>query len=425
MATAMAGTICLILTGCTKDRGFSTMKIYTPVYKSTADVRAAIKTGEPQPVAEAGKMFIQGNYIFLNEVNRGIHIIDNTNPAAPVNKAFITIPGNNDVFAKGNVLYADSYTDLLAIDISNVEHIQLKTYLHNIFPSRNFVLGTPVPDGMIIANWQVRDTTIKLDIQPGQGIWKNSEYFYNGGIYFDGQGVGPTSIYTLASSYSPKAYGSGTGGSTSRITIINNYLYAVDASLLSSINISDALSPKLANTNFNAINAQTIFALNNTLFLGGSIGMAMFSVDGDPATPVADGVFGHFCSNDPVIADGNTAYVTLHASTSCNANINELEVIDVTDIKQPVMLKAYPLNGPIGLSKDGNYLFVCDSDGLKIFDATQPTDLKFIKTVNIDKPYDVICLNKIAYVSTAGGLYQLDYSNIDNIKQLSKIIMSY
>lgn len=426
MATAMTATACLIMTGCTKDRGFSTMKVYTPVYKPAADVRASIKAEEAQPVAEAGKMFIQGNFIFLNEVNRGIHIIDNTNPSAPVNKAFINIPGNGDVFVKGSVLYADSYTDLLAIDISNIQHVQLKTYLHNVFPSRSRVLGVVVPEGMVIADWMVRDTTINLDIQPGQGIWKNSNYFYNGGIFFDGQsGSRPASIYTLASSSSPKSYGSGTAGSTSRITTVNNYLYAADGALLSAINISDALSPKVESTNFTPINAETIFALNNTLFLGGAVGMSMFSIDENPASPVAEGVFGHFCSSDPVIADGNTAYVTLHAGNGCNVSINELEVVDISDIKQPTLIKTYPLTAPIGLSKDGDHLFVCDADGLKIFDATHSSDLQLIKTVNVSKPYDVICINKIAYVSAEGGLFQFDYSDINNIKQLSKIIMPY
>lgn len=425
MAAAMAVTACLIVTGCTKDRGFSAMKIFTPVYKSTADIRAAIKADEPQPVSEAGKMFIQGNYIFLNEVNRGIHIIDNTNPSAPVNKAFINIPGNGEVFVKGNVLYADSYTDLLAIDISNIQHIQFKSYLHNAFPSRSYVLGVLVPEGMIVADWQVRDTTINLDIQQGQGIWRNNEYFYNGGIFFDGaQGGRPTSIYTLASSSAPKAYNGGAAGSTSRITMVNNYLYTVDGAVLSAINISDPLSPKLSNTASTSINAQTIFALNNTLFLGGAIGMSIFNID-DAAAPVAEGTFGHFCSNDPVIADGNTAYVTLHAGNSCNVSINELDVVDITNIKQPVMLKTYPLTGPIGLSKDGNYLFVCDADGVKIFNASLSTDLKLVKTITVNKPYDVICINKIAYITADKGLYQFDYSDMSNIKQLSKIIMSY
>jgi hypothetical protein len=50
----------------------------------------------------AGKLFIQGHYIFLNEVDKGIHVIDNSNPAQPRNVAFIDIPGNVDLAVKGN-----------------------------------------------------------------------------------------------------------------------------------------------------------------------------------------------------------------------------------------------------------------------------------------------------------------------------------
>ena len=60
-----------------------------------------------------------GNYIFLNEVNKGVHIIDNSNPAKPSIKAFINIPGNVDIAVKGSTLYADLFADLVVVDISN------------------------------------------------------------------------------------------------------------------------------------------------------------------------------------------------------------------------------------------------------------------------------------------------------------------
>ena len=36
-----------------------------------------------------GKLYILGNYIFLNEIDKGIHIIDNAIPSSPKNVAFI------------------------------------------------------------------------------------------------------------------------------------------------------------------------------------------------------------------------------------------------------------------------------------------------------------------------------------------------
>ncbi|HEY1021789.1 MAG TPA: hypothetical protein VGE06_05725, partial [Flavisolibacter sp.] len=114
--TALCFTIAF--TGCMKDSITKTYTIYTPVYKDRAEVLANIKSNAPRPIHEKGKIFLYGHYIFLNELNKGVHVINNSNPAAPVREAFIDVPGNIDIAVKGNTLYADLYTDLLAIDIS-------------------------------------------------------------------------------------------------------------------------------------------------------------------------------------------------------------------------------------------------------------------------------------------------------------------
>src|SRR5437867_12520350 len=98
-----------ILHSCLKDKCTHTYRIYTPVYKTTQEVRANIKSNGPKEIVNAGKLYLRGPYIFLNEIDRGIHIIDNTNPASPKNIAFIDIPGNMDLAVKGNTLYADLY----------------------------------------------------------------------------------------------------------------------------------------------------------------------------------------------------------------------------------------------------------------------------------------------------------------------------
>ena len=84
-----------------KDKCTRSYTFYEPVYKTIAEVRANIKSNSPRPVERPGKLFIRGNYIFLNEIDRGIHIIDNTNPSAPKNIAFVDIPGNLDIAVKG------------------------------------------------------------------------------------------------------------------------------------------------------------------------------------------------------------------------------------------------------------------------------------------------------------------------------------
>src|SRR5678815_3723699 len=97
------------LEGCVKDSLKTTYTYYMPVYESKAQVLQNIKSAAPQPLQNTGKLFLLGNYIFVNEINKGVHIIDNSNPASPKNVSFISIPGNIDIAVKNNTLYADLY----------------------------------------------------------------------------------------------------------------------------------------------------------------------------------------------------------------------------------------------------------------------------------------------------------------------------
>jgi hypothetical protein len=152
--------------------------------------------------------------------------------------------------------------------------------------------------------------------------------------------------------------------------------------------------------------------------------MLIFDVS-NPDAPVQQGVFEHVRSCDPVIADDNYAYVTLHAGSACGENLNRLEVLDINDITQPQLFKTYDLTNPHGLSKDENILFICDGDdGLKIFDAIDVSNIRQLQRIKLSETFDVICYNKIAIVSAKDGLYQYDYSNVNDVKLLSKIVIT-
>jgi hypothetical protein len=160
--------------------------------------------------------------------------------------------------------------------------------------------------------------------------------------------------------------------------------------------------------------------------------MSIYDVS-TPTSPTFLTMFSHAKVCDPVIADSNYAYVTLHTEESTTSSpfislmcsggtTNELDVLDVSDIKQVKEVKQYSLTQPHGLGKEGNTLIVCDgNDGLKVYDATSPANLVLKQKIALSKTYDVICLNGIAIVSTATALYQYNYSDINNVKLLSKL----
>src|SRR5690349_3886528 len=165
VATALLAFTCSFLPGCIKDsyKKSYTYTYYEPVYKTTQEVRDNIKSNAARPIENPGKLYVLGNYIFLNDIDKGIHVIDNSNPAQPRNIAFIDIPGNLDIAIKGNTLYADMYTDLVTIDISDPHAVSVKKFINNLYPYRAYGNGYVNPNDpqKIVVDWVRHDTTVK------------------------------------------------------------------------------------------------------------------------------------------------------------------------------------------------------------------------------------------------------------------------
>ncbi|HEU4469824.1 MAG TPA: hypothetical protein VFR58_01965 [Flavisolibacter sp.] len=406
----------LLLQGCLKDSYTRTYSYsyYVPVYKTTAEVRANIKSNGPKPVEKPGKIYIRGQYIFLNEIDKGIHIIDNANPSSPRNIAFIDIPGNMDLAVKGDVLYADLYTDLVAIDISNPLQVAVKKLVEGIFPHRYYSTGFAPDTSRIIASWEKRDTTVSESFD--QVRWaQEKNIFINFSAASSAGGNGQS--FASVSPY-------GVGGSMARFAIMGNRLYTVGDNYLDAFNISDPVNPfNTARKNVGR-NIETIYPFQNHLFIGSTSGMYIYNVS-NPDNLVETGKFGHVESCDPVIADQQHAYVTLRSGTVCQGFSNQLEILNLNDLANPTLVKVYQLTNPRGLSKDGNTLFICDGrDGLKVFDASNVSNLRLLKTIGGMETYDVITLNGNAIVVANDGLYQYDYSNLSDIRLRSRITLS-
>jgi len=397
----------LLLTSCLKDTGYHHYTVYTPVYKTTAEVRAAIKSGVPAPVKEPGKMYIIGNYIFLAEKLQGIHIIDNTNPASPINKAYIKIPGCEDMAVIGNTLYADCYTDLMTIDIADPMNVVLKKHIVNLFPDRRDVGAFDVDTNRVITEWVAKDTTIRIAAPQRSFFSENKLFSQDAALSFSRISNGGNTVAQ--------------GGSMARFAILNNYLYTVTSSTLNTVNITQPQLPTFTSSVNLGFGIETIYPFQDKLFIGSTTGMQIFSVAA-PAAPVRLSLFSHARRCDPVIVDSIYAYVTLRGGGSCGGPSNELNVVNVQNVLSPTLVKMYPLTSPGGLSKEGHWLFICDGkDGLKCFDAANVMDIKLKKTIVMAEPYDVICTNGKAIVSAKDGLYQYNISNINDIKLLSKI----
>ena len=399
------------LHSCLKDNVTKTYSIFEPIYKSKSDVLADIKSSTPVSISNPGKIYMYGNYIFLNEVNKGVHVIDNSNPASPVIKAFINIPGNVDIAVKGSVLYADLFTDLVVVDISNPLNAALQKVVPKIFPERVYAAGFVADSTQVIVGWTEKKIKEPVDGQPGAGRgWIRRDALLSFSSFQSGT-PGSGGVQTVT----------GIAGSMSRFSIVNDQLYAVNNSSLKVLNIATMNDPQLQNTVWVGWNIETIYPFKNKLFLGSSNGMFIFDIS-NPSNPVREGSVAHFRACDPVVADNDYAFVTLRAGTFCQGTNNQLDVINVQNVMSPRLVKTYGLTNPHGLAKDGNLLFICDgTDGLKVYNASNVMDLQLLDRIKNLETYDVIAWNNRLLLVAKGGLYQYDYSDPSHLSLISKM----
>jgi len=208
-----------------------------------------------------------------------------------------------------------------------------------------------------------------------------------------------------------------------RFSISNNALYALNNYVLSIIDISNPDDLSINNSLYLSWNAETLFPTGNNLFIGTTNGMIIYDITSE-FNPVYLSQFWHITSCDPVVVDGNYAYVTLRSGNDCGTTVNRLDVINISDLINPLLVKSYPMTQPYGLGIDNGTLFICDGDaGLKIYDATDPLTItdNLIAQFSDIQAYDVIPLNGVLMLIGDDGFYQYDYTDLQNIELLSTI----
>lgn len=413
--------ISVLLEGCTDKCETTTYYTYfEPIYKTTAEVQSEIKLEEPQPVRSIGKIYRRGSLMFLGDPGRGVHIIDNTDPSNPIKKSFLTIPGNYDLAVSGNFLYADNYTDLVVFDLSNIEAVREVGRVEHAFDNGYMVEGFVGDQSRgIVTGWkESEDMTVSVSDCATPGIV----------CFDDGVAVANTrefyASFNKSTATAPgNGSGPGVGGSLARFTISKNYLYSLAGGSIKPFDLSTPASPQAVEGKYVNWDIETIFPYNDNLFLGSSTGMYIYDIS-KPESPEIVSLYSHVRSCDPVVVEGNYAYVTLRSGNECAGFTNQLEVIDISNLHQPELLKVYPMTNPHGLGIDNGTLFVCDrGDGLKVYDASdidKITENKLAHYNNIDA-YDVIPWNNLLIMIGADGLFQYDYSDPTQIKLLSHI----
>jgi len=117
---------------------------FKPVYVPKEEAKV-IKTLPPQDIKTQGKIYVKDQYIFIGDVNLGIHVVDNTDPRNPIKIAFIQIYGNHDIAIKDDILYADNMEDLVALNINSIQNPTLVKRIEGVYelPNQHYPENLP------------------------------------------------------------------------------------------------------------------------------------------------------------------------------------------------------------------------------------------------------------------------------------------
>ncbi len=141
------GSIVGSSTGC--GNGTDRCALAEPIYLSYEALRSPVKADKETPLTHIGKIYVYQNYLFINSKNAGVHMYDNHDPANPLPLAYINVPGNIDLAVKDGILFVDSYIDLVAIDIRDVNNIHETHRLVDVFPYNAY---QNIPEGINLKN---------------------------------------------------------------------------------------------------------------------------------------------------------------------------------------------------------------------------------------------------------------------------------
>ncbi len=381
-----------------------------PVYMSYSEFRQEKSISKSQEMIQPGKICMYGNYLFINEISKGIHIINNSNPKNPENIGFLEIIGNIDMAIKDNLLFVDSQSDLVCFDISNpekpTEKSRSKDVFYYVFPStgNNYPIDDVDPEKGVVIDWVVQKITKKVERNRPMPCYDFA-----------------SDLSSSWSSYNKSSKATAITGSMARFAVNGDYLYVIENNyLLKVFSISDNKA-SLIKSEYARSTVETLFCYKENLFMGGPSGLCIYSIE-DPQSPKYLSFITHIVGCDPVVVQDDYAYVTVRSGNFCGQNANELMVIDVKEPSNPQIKATFTMQEPYGLSIDGNHLFVCDN-GIKIFDVSNPLEAGKKQLAAFDNMhgFDVIAYGNLLMMIGNDGLSQYDYSDINNVHLLSTI----
>lgn len=131
---------------------------FEPITIDRETFESTITVSGPRDIEEAGKIYVNGDMVYINEVQKGFHVLDNRDPENPKNISFIEIPLATDLAIRNNTIYVHHAVDLVAMHYS-MGAIEIVHRERNVFPPLNS------PDGFMAQDFDVAQDKIIIGYQ--------------------------------------------------------------------------------------------------------------------------------------------------------------------------------------------------------------------------------------------------------------------
>ena len=113
---------CFVSMGCSEDCDPDEYTCVEPVTLTWSELRADISPvyGNDTTLTSTGKVYVNGNHLFIIDNYRGVHIFNQTDNQNPTRIVFIPIPGALNLSIQGDKIYVNSFTDFLVINYQKI-----------------------------------------------------------------------------------------------------------------------------------------------------------------------------------------------------------------------------------------------------------------------------------------------------------------
>jgi hypothetical protein len=413
----------LLFSACSKD--FGTAKITyqkaTAIYGNLEEIRNTPLVGTAQTnIENPGKIFVSDQFLLIGEEGKGIHVLDNTNAEAPQPLYFMNIPGNREFFVKDNIIYGESYYDVVKIDISNITVPKLVSRLKNAFLSEE-VLNDK---GEALIGFNFQEVTEEVAI----GSPVHQQASTSNIVYFNHiSSIIPPSA--VPASFAGNS--NGTSGTVNRISTYKDYVYFVSFYKLTTLKDNQNELTLMSSTHLGN-DLETVFIKDDLLYIGARTSMRILSLD-TPELPSMIGSFWHPNSCDPVYPYDEVIYLTLRGGDfgGCFGDQNALWVLEGVNRSNLInnkfvntnVLQEIAMKSPYGMTMIGDKLYVGEgANGLKIFDATNRKQLSLLSWDKSVAAYDIIphpSRRDLVLIAGPKGLGQYKIGNDNHFDLLS------